>query len=394
MHKTLTTLIMMVVATLLATASAQTAGTFARDPINDLALIYQGGTFRPDWTQSEFEPYVTHTFSDGTRRWIFDGFLFLEFRRQGNVTYANGYGTGSTRTDWEWLMDRIFESGKALDALDKCIAAAKSQLGDPGFKHKVVLMLPSPENGKTDWGRVNGRKLNFNSIDDKETAVEWYLQAIYDRFNKAGFKNLELSGFYWIEETTTQTGKELPTRVSSMVHKLGKRMYWIPFYGANNNDKGKSMGFDITYLQPNYFVTKGLTKQRLTDAINSALKVGSALEMEFDEGSYNNANEHDEALEHIEAYNEAFERYGVWKNASVAYYLGGTVWGDMAKSSRSRDRQVLEKLARHIADRHSTLSTQKAPAATTQSNTSKSTTTKSNTGNTEKKKWWQLDWHF
>ena len=139
-------------------------------------------------------------------------------------------------------------------------------------------------------------------------------------------------------------------------------------------------------------MTKGLTKQRLTDAINSALKVGSALEMEFDESSYNNANKHDEALEHIEAYNDAFERYGVWKNASVAYYLGGTVWGDMAKSSRSRDRQVLEKLARHIADRHSTLSTTKAPAATTQSNTSNSTTT--NTEKTEKKKWWQLDWHF
>lgn len=384
----------------LATASAQTSGTFAIDPINDLALIYQGGTMRPDWTQSQFEPYVTHKFSNGKESWLFDGFLFLEFRRQGDVTYANGYGTGSTRTDWEWLMGRIFESGKALDALDKCITAAKNRLGDPGFKHKIVLMLPSPENGKTDWGSVNGKKLNFNKIDDKETAVEWYLQTIYDRFNKAGFKNLELSGFYWIEETTTQTGKELPTRVSKMVHQLGKRMYWIPFYGANNNDQGKSMGFDITYLQPNYFVYKGLTSQRLTDAVSKALKVGSALEMEFDESSYNNASEHDQALEHIEAYISAFERYGVWQKSSVAYYLGNYVWGTMANSSKSADRKVIEKLAQHIVDRHTTLqkssattTVQKAASTTTQK-ASSTTSNSSKSQSTTKKKWWELDWHF
>ena len=389
MHTHMRLLIAAFAAALAMTAGAAiTPGKFAAGPINDLALIYQGGTFRPDWTQSEFEPYVTHTFADGTRRWTFDGFLFLEFRRQGDVTYANGYGKGSTRADWEWLMNRIFERGKALDALDKCISQAKRELGDPGVKHKVVLMLPSPENGRADWGSVNGRRLNFNRIDDKQAAVEWYLQAIYDRFNRAGFKNLELNGFYWIEETTTSTGRELPTRVSRMVHKLGKLMYWIPFFGARNNDQGAAMGFDMVYLQPNYFVGEGLTTQRLTDAITNAKRVGSALEMEIDEGAYYQAKTHNEALANFDAYTTAYERAGVWQSASVAYYLGGTAWADMAKSSNRRDRQVIDRLARIIANRHSTLN------AGQQVQKSPSTNGSQGSGNTTKKKWWQLDWHF
>ena len=46
--------------------------------VRDLALIYQGGVHRLDWTQEQFVPYVTHTFADGHKDWFFDGFLFLE----------------------------------------------------------------------------------------------------------------------------------------------------------------------------------------------------------------------------------------------------------------------------------------------------------------------------
>ena len=111
--------------------------------------------------------------------------------------------------------------------------------------------------------------------------------------------------------------------------------------------------------------------------------------MEIDEGAYYQAKTHNEALAHFDAYTSAYERAGVWQSASVAYYLGGTAWADMAKSSNRRDRQVIDRLARIIANRHSTLSTgsqtQKAPAA--KSDNSSGTTA-------AKKKWWQLDWHF
>ena len=58
--------------------------------VRDLALIYQGGSHRIDWTLEQFVPYVTHTFADGHKDWLFDGFLFLEFNDGNGYAYASG----------------------------------------------------------------------------------------------------------------------------------------------------------------------------------------------------------------------------------------------------------------------------------------------------------------
>ena len=60
--------------------------------VRDLALIYQGGSHRIEWTQDQFVPYVTHTFADGHKDWLFDGFLFLEFNDGQGYAYASGGG--------------------------------------------------------------------------------------------------------------------------------------------------------------------------------------------------------------------------------------------------------------------------------------------------------------
>ena len=51
---------------------------YRQNKIKDLALIYQGGVHRIDWTSDQFLPYVVHQFADGHKDWLFDGFLFLE----------------------------------------------------------------------------------------------------------------------------------------------------------------------------------------------------------------------------------------------------------------------------------------------------------------------------
>ena len=56
-----------------------TAVAYQTDTVSDMALIYQGGTHRPDWTEDELRPYVVHTFADGHTDWFFDSFLFFEF---------------------------------------------------------------------------------------------------------------------------------------------------------------------------------------------------------------------------------------------------------------------------------------------------------------------------
>ena len=82
------------------------------DDVQDMALIYQGGSHRLDWTADEFRPYVVHRFADGTKDWLFDGFLFLEFKngsgrhytisasRRRSPSWANP--ASSTRSCWDF----------------------------------------------------------------------------------------------------------------------------------------------------------------------------------------------------------------------------------------------------------------------------------------------------
>ena len=42
---------------------------YRQNKIKDLALIYQGGVHRIDWTSDQFLPYVVHQFADGHKDW-------------------------------------------------------------------------------------------------------------------------------------------------------------------------------------------------------------------------------------------------------------------------------------------------------------------------------------
>ena len=95
--------------------STQVDSAFLKyDKVRDLALIYQGGAHRIDWTEDQFAPYVTHKFADGTEDWIFDGYLFLEFKDGRGAQLSPGYDSiNATRQVWEWYLDRIFEPAMA-----------------------------------------------------------------------------------------------------------------------------------------------------------------------------------------------------------------------------------------------------------------------------------------
>ena len=174
---------------------------YPTDVVSDMALIYQGGTHRPEWTEDDLRPYVTHTFADGRTDWFFDSFLFFEFTDNWQIAFGYKYGTRNARkSDWEWLLNRIFEKEKSLDALNSCIEHYKTIIGEPSFKHKIVLGVVSPITDQTDWGSLDGETLNFTSRNDQIKAAKWYIDQLMYRFKKAEFKNLELTGFYWVDE--------------------------------------------------------------------------------------------------------------------------------------------------------------------------------------------------
>lgn len=314
--------------------------------VDDLALIYQGGTHRLDWTVDEFRPYVVHTFADGTKDWLFDGFLFLEFKDGSGRNYTVGYEKLNARKDeWAWLVDRIFEEGKSLSALDACIGEQIPKIGKPGFRHQVVLGLPEAIRDQKDWGELDGRAMDFSKEEDQIAATKWYIDELVSRFKAARFKHLELSGFYWVAEDTYNCG-DLTIPLSDYIHSRGKLFYWIPYWNAKGAEDWKRLGFDVAYQQPNHFFNHSIPDSRLDDACAFALRNGMAMEFEFDEKA--TANRPESSYDRMVAYINHFEKNDVFNTSAIAYYCGNRGVLTLDESDNPKDKAVMDRLARLI----------------------------------------------
>ena len=334
-------------------------------PIRDLALIYQGGTHRIDWNEDEIEPYVTHTFADGHEDWLFDGFLFLEFKDGRGVQYSPGYDSiNATRADWEFYLDRLFERGKALDALDKVIEKKKVTLGAPPFRHKVVLTVFVPlktngERGKTQngfctlpqqrpWGSIGSRALDLDCRQDQILAAQWFIDQLINRFAANGYKNLDLDALYWIDEDMVWTD-DFPKAITDYIHGKGLRFIWIPYYDAPGHERWRELGFDIAYQQPNHFFDKSIPDSRLYQAVDTARTYGMGLELECDERAQSQIP--DSWYDRMVAYVDAFEKTGSFAHTPMAYYTGYHLLLEFLRHPTPENRQLMDRLATLIISR-------------------------------------------
>lgn len=350
-----------------AAADDGNVNAFGVDPnISDLALIYAGSSRRPDWTKEQLQPYVTHIYADGSEDWFFDGFLFLEFD-DGTVQFGNGTSKDpATQKEWLWLLDQFFAPDKKLDALDKLISEKKQTLGEPPLRHKVVISCCAPTKnkvGKWDatkpWGKVNGKNIYFGTTAGRVNAVKWYIDTMLEKWNAAGFKNLDLEGIYWIEEGLFSNG-EIMAEVNDYVHSKGLRSYWIPYYLDNQkywSNWKKEYNFDMCYLQPNYaFYKKDGTLHPyslLEETLDSAWEYGTGLEFEFETQEKSNAlhSVNPTLHQHINDYMDVYDEEGVFDNAGVAYYSGTQGFIHMDKSTDPVDHATIDRLARYVAKR-------------------------------------------
>ena len=317
--------------------------------IRDLVLIYQGGSHRMDYNAEQLRPYVVHEDRFGNRDWLFDGFLFLEFDSGKGVSYhVRGSAPLARKEDWAWLVDRHFESGKGIAALDDCIAAAVRELGEPPFRHKVVIGIPAPPRGQKDWGELEGRKLDFSNEEDRIAACKWYADLLEERFRSSGFQHLELAGFYWLPEILRQS-REVTRALGDYVRSKGLRFYWIPYYTAQGYSEWRDLGFDAAYLQPTYFWNRKIGDERVDRACELARTYGMGLEMEFDMRASVKSEEcrRDRGM----GYMSSFRRNGVYRSSAIAYYEGGGGVYYFTKTTAPEDRAFIDTLAYFIRDR-------------------------------------------
>lgn len=322
---------------------------YAKTNIADLVLIYQGGTHRNmEWTKDQFTPYVVYQDQQGKKDWLFDGFLFLEFKDGMGHNFAPGYEKkAARRTEWEWLMERQFEKDKAFSALDQCVGQQIEEMGKPSFRHKLIVGIPAPVKGQKDWGEID-HPMDFSKNEDCIEACKWYIDRFLERYRKEGYQHFDLEGFYWVpEDDGPYTDILVP--VGDYIRSKNLRLLWIPYWRAIGFDNWKTDKFDFAYIQPNHFFKRNISYERLDAACAFAKGTNMGLEMEFDESALADAK--DSKRERLISYIRAFEDHDVFKKASVAYYQGGAAIYQLSRSQNTLDKELLNRLAKIIIKR-------------------------------------------
>lgn len=311
------------------------------EPISDLVLIYHGGTQRPDWNKEQLQPYVYRN-NLSKPEWLFDGFLFLEiFDSVRNYEFDHGFGYRSAgKEQWQWLLDRNFATQKGPDALESILSDLARKGQQPLRKRKVVISIPAPFYGYKEWGSVNNKKLDFNQQQDRILAAKWYIDQALKKWKAKNYKNIQLSGFYWVSEEA-QNSDDVLVAVKKYLKSKQLRFYWIPYWKAAGSDQWQKYGFDIAYQQPNHFFETTIPDARLDSACIFARQHKLGLEMEFDERV-----DQPDFGRRFYAYIDAFKKYHVWDSCPVAYYEGG---GAFLKIANSKD-PVLKKMYTTLTD--------------------------------------------
>ena len=286
--------------------------------IMDMIAIYYAGGNRLKWTQDNWAPYVTHTFMDGHTEWLFQGFMLLDLEANGKQTlHVNKNVNYATKNDWQTLIDMPFASGKMLDALDKTISYYRKKLGAPPFRHKVVMSVPTPIKNQKDWGRIGNQRLDFSKDADRIKAMKWFIDEFLKTYSKNHYENFDLEGFYWLEEDMANT-RGLAAQISSYLHQLGYKHYWMPYLKANGSTDWQKCGFDQCYTQPGgYCFNIDRDESRVVNACEKAKRRGMGLVMEFDAHVFTDP---DNFVPRINRCIDIFDQQGVYENAAMSYY--------------------------------------------------------------------------
>jgi len=316
----------------------------------DMVLIYQGGTQRSAWAPAEFAPYVSAVDPrDHREKWLFDGFLFIEYVNGRKHAFEEGLKLPpADQRDWQDLLARNFAPGHGLAALEQTCAAVEKRIGPPRCSRQVVLTLPEPIEGATNWGALDGRALNFAVPADRVAACEWQIDCALKQWQELAPRHLTLAGFYFVPERTLGANPTFLPLIAQVIHARGKQFFWIPYWWARGAAEWKQHGFDAAWQQPNHFFHPEVPDSRLQEACIFARQHGLGMEMELDERLISTPQTF---APRFEAYLKAFEANGAKSSASIAYYEGGGTLLHLFQSDQPAVRGHYDRLAEWVLDR-------------------------------------------
>ena len=323
------------------------------NPVTDLMLIYDGGEGRLPWTVDRFKPYVYRE-EESKIEWLYDGFLFLDqLAKSGRRLSPITSRKDATKADWRDLMDHYFQEGQSISALNQLLDSLAAKGQKPIRKRKVVIALPTPMTGSdpnrivisSEWGALNGKRLDFNQAEDRFKAARWYIDEVMERWGQKHYRHLELAGFYWLFERAWKVHHT--QEIGQYLHSKGSRLYWIPSWPQGRRN-WQQYGFDFVYQQPNYFFHRKPTPSgRLEEACVFAEGCGTSMEMEFNQDLLTKPA----FLIYFDEYLHIYAKHNVWDRRPVAYYEGVGAWFDMANSTDPAVRSRFKALGDIVVKR-------------------------------------------
>lgn len=297
-----------------------------------------------EWTAADFRPYAGYVDTNGDiQDTMFNSFLFVAY--ESRAPSGNNYvdSPPSNQADWQYLLDRFFQSGLQIDALNTAVGEVRLATGQANFTPSVYIGIPYPSPSQTQWGDLNGDSVvdgadSFGAgaspaqaLANRVAAVEWYMDEAIARFGSGSYGNLSLAGFYWIPEAIQyeRSPHELALlqQISSFLDGQGLKFEWIPYFQAGGFRDWELAGFDIALLQPNYMFD-AVPETRLARAAALAEQYGLGVEIELD------------ATMHLETERNKYYRY---LNGGVDYgYMEGSflAWYDWVKHLGATSRSI------------------------------------------------------
>ena len=349
------------------------AGRTKAPSFSDMVLCYGGSPSRRyyAWDEKTFEPFVTYVDRNGEEHWLFDAFLALEFSDMDadSTLYAlmadQVDGPSGSKENWQHMIDYWFAPGNGFDALDKTIESAKSRLGEPSSKRKVVMFMPDPipylfakddKSSHTYWGELDGRELDFLLDEDRFAAYRWYIDSVRLKWNEAGFRNLELIGFYVMSECITipsepwtDHGKlhDVIPLVSDYLHGVNECLYWIPFYRGAGWRRGRELGFDYVWMQPNHYWRGDACPM---DVYAELLREeGIGMEFEFDSRLFEGKPLFMEYRRRFQEYIDCAKAEGIYGSQPITYYVDASFClGDLSRSQDPGEKEFYHNFCQFV----------------------------------------------
>ncbi len=237
-------------------------------------------------SESDFMPYVAYLDTQGNiKDYFFDSYLFLPCMGYGpsGARMHTDAGNPTKAIDWTTYVEDTFAPYANVNALETAFGKVKSTLGDKDKKAGVFLTILYPAKTATNFGTLGGKSLNFSKTEDRKYAIKWMIDEQIKLYNNAGYKNLELVGFYWLEEFLVDNDDvELMQYTSSYLHSKGLKFIWIPWYVATGYNIHETLGFDVACMQPNLFWMEYTDPNRVENSIRISKEYGLCMEMELD----------------------------------------------------------------------------------------------------------------